>query len=84
VKEVGVDTDAAAPETVGWGRRRQDLLLRVGGVGHVVFRVRVVAEFFVTGEAYGDGNDRLEALLSGHVGHEVAFDFAGRVEDEHA
>jgi hypothetical protein len=22
VKEVRVDTDAAAPETVGWGRRR--------------------------------------------------------------
>jgi hypothetical protein len=83
MEQVGVDADAAAPKAVGWGWRRENIFFGVRGVDHVVLGVGVGAEFFVTGEAYGDRDNRLEALLRGHVGHEVAFDFARRVEDEH-
>lgn len=81
VQEVRIYADAAAPESVGWGWRRQDFFLGVVSVLHVVV---VGIDLIVAGQAYGDGHDGLETLWCGEVGDSAAFDFAGWVEDEHA
>ena len=81
MEEVGVDAHAAAPEAVGGGRRWEDFLLGVVRSGVV----GVGVEGVVARETDGDGDDGLEALGRGEVGHcVVGVYFARGVEEEHA